>query len=98
MVLVAFAHPDGFRTRHPGILRHVAGDPHAQLEFAATRVRLRTTRDSIGDSSMRLRTRLVTALALLGALSTALASSARSTQASSAPSTQPDGLRALDGE
>ncbi len=50
---------------------------------------------------MRMCTWLTTALAPLvtfGALSTTLASSEPSAQASSAPSTQPDGLRALDGE
>ncbi|MGH7179680.1 MAG: DUF6265 family protein [Tepidisphaeraceae bacterium] len=91
MELVAFAHPGTFRARHAtGILLHVAGG-RARLEFAATQVR--RSHDSIGDSSMRLRTCLVTGLALLatlGAISTALASNA--------PSTQPDGLRALDGE
>ena len=82
--------PEASVRRPTGILRHVAGS-RARLEFAATQVR--RSRDSIGDYSMRLHARLVTALALLttlGALSTVLASNA--------PSTQPDGLRALDGE
>ena len=50
---------------------------------------------------MHLRTWLATALALLatlGAVLAALATSGPWAQASSAPSTQPDGLRALDGE
>ncbi|MFN0012656.1 MAG: DUF6265 family protein [Phycisphaerales bacterium] len=50
---------------------------------------------------MRVHTRLVAALALLatlGALSTALASNARSTQPPTQPPAQADDLRALDGE
>jgi hypothetical protein len=50
---------------------------------------------------MRLRTCLSTALALLatlGALSTALATDAGPTQSTKQPSTQADGLHALDGE
>jgi len=47
---------------------------------------------------MHVRTWPVTALALLAILGAALALSAPSAQDSSAPSTQADGLRALDGE
>ena len=50
---------------------------------------------------MPLHIRLATALAVLATLGAPLAaqaSSAPSAQVSSAPATQPDGLRALDGE
>jgi hypothetical protein len=77
--------------RSTAILCRVAG-ARGRLEFAATRVRARSTnRDSKGDSAMRLRTRPATALAFLAILGAASA-------AASARSAQADGWRALDGE
>src|SRR5262245_43253856 len=66
--------------------------------YVETQVGRRTICDATGDFSMRLRTSPATALPLLAILAATLASSAASAQVSSAPSTQPDGLRALDGE